>query len=33
MGSCLIVGSAYNKNTNDLVERANVIISETLRAY
>ena len=32
-GSCLIVGSAYHKNTNAKVERANGIISDTLRAY
>jgi hypothetical protein len=31
MGSCLIVGSAYHKNTNAKVERANGIISDTLR--
>jgi len=33
MGSCLIVGSAYHKNTNAKVERANGVISDTLRAY
>ena len=33
MGSCLIVGSAYHKNTNAKVERANCVISDTLRAY
>ena len=33
MGSCHIVGSAYHKNTNDKVERANGVISDTLRAY
>ena len=33
MGSCLIVGSAYLKNTNAKVERANGVISDTLRAY
>jgi hypothetical protein len=32
MGSCLIVGSAYHKNTNAKVERANGVISDTLRA-
>ena len=32
-GSCLIVGSAYHKNTNAKVERANGVISDTLRAY
>ena len=31
MGSCL--GSAYHKNTNAKVERANGVISDTLRAY
>ena len=31
--SCLIVGSAYHKNTNAKVERANGVISDTLRAY
>ena len=33
MGSCLIVGSAYFKNTNAKVERGNGVISDTLRAY
>jgi hypothetical protein len=33
MGSCLIVGSAYHTNTNAKVERANGVISDTLRAY
>ena len=33
MGSCLIVGSAYHKNTNAKVERGNGVISDTLRAY
>ncbi len=35
MGSCLrvIVGSAYHKNTNAKVERANGVIGDTLRAY
>ncbi len=35
MGSCLIVGSAYHKNTNAKVEpeRANGVIGNTLRAY
>ncbi len=32
-GSCLIVGSAYHKNTNAKVERANCVVSDTLRAY
>ncbi len=32
-GSCLIVGSAYHKNTNAKVERANGVIGDTLRAY
>jgi hypothetical protein len=32
-GSCLIVGSAYHKNTNAKVERANSVISDTLRAF
>jgi hypothetical protein len=31
-GSCLIVGSEYHKNTNAKVERANGVISDTLRA-
>jgi hypothetical protein len=33
MGSSLIVGSAYRKNTNAKVERANGVIGDTLRAY
>ena len=33
MGSSLIVGSAYHKNTNSKVERANGVVSDTLRAY
>ena len=33
MGSSLIVGSAYHKNTNAKVERANGVIGDTLRAY
>ena len=33
MGSRLIVGSAYHKNTNAKVERANGVIGDTLRAY
>ena len=33
MGSCLVVGSAYHKNTNAKLERANCVISDTLRAY
>ena len=33
MGSGLIVGSAYHKNTNAKVERANGVIGDTLRAY
>jgi hypothetical protein len=33
MGSCLIVGSAYHKNTKAKVERANGVISDTLRAF
>ena len=33
MGSYLIVGSAYHKNTNAKVERADGVISDTLRAY
>ncbi len=32
-GSCLIVGSAYHKNTNAKVERANGVIGDTLRAF
>ncbi len=32
MGSCLIVGSAYHKNTNAMFEQANGVISDTLRA-
>jgi hypothetical protein len=33
MGLCLIIGSVYHKNTNTKVERANCVISDTLRAY
>ena len=33
MGSNLIIGSAYHKNTNAKVERANGVISDTLRAF
>jgi hypothetical protein len=33
MGSTLIVGSAYHKNTNAEVERANGVIGDTLRAF
>jgi hypothetical protein len=33
MGSRLIVGSAYHKNTNAKVERANGVIGDTLRAH
>ena len=33
MGSSLIVGSAYHKNTNAKVERANGVIGDTLRAF
>jgi hypothetical protein len=33
IGSCLIVGSAYHKNTNTKVERADSVIGDTLRAY
>ena len=33
MGSCLIIGSAYSKNTNAKVERTNGVISDTLCAY
>ena len=33
MGSSLIVGSAYHKNTNAKVEWANGVISNTLQAY
>ena len=32
-GSCLVVGSAYHKNTNAKVEQAKGVISDTLRAY
>ena len=32
-GSCLIVGSAYHKNTNAKAERANGVVSDTLRAF
>jgi hypothetical protein len=33
MGSCLIVGSAYHKNTKAKVERTNGVVSDVLRAY
>ena len=33
MGSSLIVGSAYHKNTNAKVERANGVLGDTLRAF
>ena len=33
MGSCLIVGTAYHKNTNAKVERANGVIGDTRRAF
>jgi hypothetical protein len=33
MGSTLIVCSAYHKNSNAKLERANGFISDTLRAY
>ena len=33
MGSCLIVGSAYCKNTNAKVERANGVDGDKSRAY
>ena len=33
MGSSLIVGSAYHKNTYARVERASTVIGSTLRAY
>jgi hypothetical protein len=33
MGSTVIVGSAYHKNTNAKVERANGVIDDTLRAF
>jgi hypothetical protein len=33
MGSSLIIGSAYHKNTDAKVERANGVISDTLRAF
>jgi hypothetical protein len=33
MGSCLIVGSAYHKNANAKVERANSVIGDTQRAF
>ena len=33
MGSCLIIGSAYHKNTDAKVERADGVIRDTLRAY
>jgi hypothetical protein len=32
MGSCLIVGSAYPKNTNAKAELSNGVIGDTLRA-
>ena len=32
-GSCLIVGSAYRKNTKAKAERANGIIGDTQRAF
>jgi hypothetical protein len=32
-GSCLVVGSVYHKNNNAKVERANGVVSETLRAF
>ncbi len=32
-GSCLIVSSAYHKNTNAKVVRTNGVVSYTLRAY
>ena len=32
-GSCLIVGSAYHKNTNAKVEQANGVVRETLCAF
>jgi hypothetical protein len=33
MGTNLVVGSAYHKNTNAKVERANGVIGDTLRAF
>ena len=33
MGECLIVGSAYHRNTNARMERANDALSDTLCAY
>ena len=33
IGSSLIVGSAYHKNTNAKVNRVNGVIGEKLRAY
>ncbi len=33
IGSSLIVGSAYHKNTNAKVERANGVIGDTLCAF
>ena len=33
MVSCLIVGSAYHKNPNAKVQRANGVTSDRLRAY
>ena len=32
IGSSLIVGSAYHKNNNDKVERANGVVGDTLHA-
>ncbi len=31
--SSLIVGSAYNKNTNSKIERVNGVLGDTLRAF
>lgn len=33
MGSSLVVGSAYHKNSNTKVELASGVIGDTLRAY
>ena len=33
MGSSIIVGSVYHKNTNEKVERANGVVGDTLQAY
>ena len=33
MGSSLIVGSAYHKNTSSKIERANGVVGDTLRAF